>query len=158
MIVGTKTPLFTQGQFIAVIFVIILLKIHREQSPILSTMCLFHSQAVAQDNSPQLSTQLQQVTGLLGINMSHSEARKKGWRDGNVHQRSFIISVSGTPVFIFGHAAAFKADDLQVTTQRGASCKRRTQTKVTFEFFLADQTSIWFFYEVGIVFHLPKMC
>lgn len=37
----------------------------------------FHSQAVAQDNNPQLSTQLQQVTGLLGINMSHSEARGK---------------------------------------------------------------------------------
>lgn len=55
-------------------------------------------------------------------------------------------------------AAAFKAADLQVTTQRGASCKRRAQTKVTFEFFLADQMSIWFFYEVGIAFHLPEMC
>lgn len=80
MIVGTKTPLFTQGQFIAAIFVIILLysvKMHGEQSAISSTMCLFHSQAVAQDNNAQLSTQLQQVTGLLGINMSQSEARKK---------------------------------------------------------------------------------
>lgn len=59
---------------------------------------------------------------------------------------------------MFGHAAAFKAADLQVSTRRGASCKRRTQTKVTFEFFLADQTSIWFFYKVTIAFHLPDMC
>lgn len=123
-------------------------------------MCLFHSQAVAQDNNPQLSTQLQQVTDLLGTNMSHSEARgiKKGWRDGNVPRRSFITSVSCTPVFRVGHAAAFKAADLQVNTQRGASCKRQTQTKVTFEFFLADQMSIWFFYNVSIALHLPEMC
>lgn len=80
MIVSTKTALSTQRQFITEILVILLLcqvKIHREQSSILSTMSFYHGQAAAKDNNPQFSTQLQQVTGELGINTSQSEAKKK---------------------------------------------------------------------------------
>lgn len=38
-------------------------------------MSFYRRQAAAEDN-PQLSTQRQQVSGELGINTSHSEAKK----------------------------------------------------------------------------------
>lgn len=40
-------------------------------------MSFYHGQAAAEDNNPQSSTQLQQVTGELRTNTSQSEAKNK---------------------------------------------------------------------------------
>lgn len=40
-------------------------------------MSFYLCQAAAEDNNPHLSTQLLQVTGELGVNTSHNEAKKK---------------------------------------------------------------------------------
>lgn len=107
---GTKTSLFAQRRLITEILVISLLyqvKTHRGQSSVLSAKRFCRRQAAAEDNNPQLSTQLPQVSGELGINTSHSEAKKinNRWfccerkRDGNVKRQSRFTS-------------AFKAADL----------------------------------------------
>ncbi len=63
-----------------------------------------------------LFTQLHEVTGPLGINMSHTEAQTNGgvvlWRRLVMEMQTIGPFSSVLNVFIFSHADAFRAHDL----------------------------------------------
>lgn len=104
-------------------------------------MNFYYRQAAAVDNNRRLSTQPQHVTGELGINTSHSEAKKKGlvvtqrviW----ICKSSVIYSYVWHPSVSYWamqlHFKQLTSAPLRHHTER-ALCSGRTCTKVTFKF------------------------